>query len=386
MNNWHMITNKVNIVVMRKMQSYISTVINIIKLLIKHFVRLVWGEIQSGGSQGTGANQYKYTDLNLVRTARNAIGVGYHRTGWPWVLRHLETIHSNNGILFDDFFEQNFCYKNKPTVYKKPWVAIFHNPKEIPSFGNYRENLSAVFEMPEFKQSAKNLKLAIALSDDLAEWLTKQLDCKVISLKHPINTKHSEYWDYDEWVENKKLCQIGFYLRNTRLVEQVPEMEGVEINRLWSNMEWLKNYDTKVMKHWENHFTDSLVDYQDSYFTCRYNHRSAEDVSAEFALPSAYDEILRTNVVIADYFACSASNVILECIAKNTPIMVNRLPAIEQYLGKDYPLFFTHPEEIPGLMNRVKEAHLYLKNMNKDDLDIDYFKKEILKEVNKIKR
>jgi len=37
-------------------------------------------------------------------------------------------------------------------------------------------------------------------------------------------------------------------------------------------------------------------------------------------------------------------------------------------------------------MNRVKEAHLYLKNMNKDDLDIDYFKKEILKEVNKIKR
>jgi hypothetical protein len=66
--------------------------------------------------------------------------------------------------------------------------------------------------------------------------------------------------------------------------------------------------------------------------------------------------------------------------------MVNRLPAIEQYLGKDYPLFFTHPEEIPGLMNRVKEAHLYLKNMNKDDLDIDYFKKEILKEVNKIKR
>jgi len=381
-----MITNKVNIVVMRKMQSYISTVINIIKLLIKHFVRLVWGEIQSGGSQGTGANQYKYTDLNLVRTARNAIGVGYHRTGWPWVLRHLETIHSNNGILFDDFFEQNFCYKNKPTVYKKPWVAIFHHPKEIPSFGNYRENLSAVFEMPEFKQSAKNLKLAIALSDDLAEWLTKQLDCKVISLKHPINTKHSEYWDYDEWVENKKLCQIGFYLRNTRLVEQVPEMEGVEINRLWSNMEWLKNYDTKVMKHWENHFTDSLVDYQDSYFTCRYNHRSAEDVSAEFALPSAYDEILRTNVVIADYFACSASNVILECIAKNTPIMVNRLPAIEQYLGKDYPLFFTHPEEIPGLMNRVKEAHLYLKNMNKDDLDIDYFKKEILKEVNKIKR
>lgn len=370
----------------KKLLEFVLRVFKFTKNKIIQFFKRFWKKLETEGPGGSGSSQKKYSDINLIRVSKDAIGVGYHRTGWPWVLRHLETIHSDGGIIFDDFFEQNFCYKERPTIYKKPWVAIFHHPKEIPSFGNYRENLSAVFEMPEFKQSAKNLKLAIALSDDLAEWLAKQLDCKVISLKHPINTKHSEYWDYDEWVENKKLCQIGFYLRNTRLVEQVPEMEGVEIKRLWSNMEWLKNYDTKVMKHWENHFTDSLMDLNNTYFTCRYNHRDASTASIEFALPSEYDEILRTNVVIADYFACSASNVILECIAKNTPIMVNRLPAIEQYLGKDYPLFFTHPEEIPSLMNRVKETHLYLKSMNKDDLDIDHFKKEILKEVNKIKK
>jgi len=373
----------------KKLWELIKNAYELIKQKIKQLIKWVWCDGESGGSGGSGgsgSNKLEYSDINLVRDTKDAIGVGYHRTGWPWVLGHLRTIHSNNGILFDDFLEQNFCYKNNPTVYKKPWAAIFHHPKEIPSFGNYRENLSTVFEMPEFKQSAKNLKLAIALSDDLADWLKTELDCKVISLKHPINTKHSEYWDYASWAANKKLCQIGFYLRNTRLVEQVPEIKGVEIKRLWSNMDWLQNYDTKVVAHWENHFTDSLVDYQDSYFTCRYNHRSAEDVSVEFVLPSAYDEILRTNVVIADYFACSASNVILECIAKNTPIMINRLPSIEQYLGKDYPLFFDHPEEIPCLMKRVREAHDYLRNMNKDDLDIDHFKKEILKEVNKIKK
>ena len=370
----------------KKLWELIKNAYEFIKQKIKQLIKWVWCDSESGGSGGSGSNSLEFRDINLVRSTKDAIGVGYHRTGWPWVLSHLKTIHSNNGILFDDFFEQNFCYKNKPTVYKKPWVAIFHHPKEIPSFGNYRENLSAVFELPEFKKSVKNLKLAIALSDDLADWLRTQLDCKVISLKHPINTKHSEYWDYEYWAANKKLCQIGFYLRNTRLVEQVPEMKGVDIKRLWSNMDWLQSYDLKVQTYWENHFTDSLVDYNDSYFSARYKHRDAEDSSIEFALPSAYDEILRTNVIIADYFACSASNVILECIAKNTPIIINRLKSIEQYLGKDYPLFFNHPEEIPCLMKRVKEAHDYLKNMNKDDLDIDHFKKEILKEVNKIKK
>ena len=369
------------------MYNKIKKIWNWVKSKIGKFIDWLFEKNQGGGSGSGSSNKtLKYGDINLVRATKDAIGLGYHRTGWPWVLKHLTTINSKNGILFDDFLEQNFCYKETPDVYTKPWVAIIHHPKNIPTFGNYRENLSVVFDMPEFKESAKNLKLAIVLSDDLATWLRTQLDCKVITLKHPINIDQSNQWDYDAWNANKKLCQIGFYLRNTRLVEQIPDIDGVEINRLWSNMDWLESYDQKVSSYWENHFTDSIISLNENYYQTRYNYRSAEDHSIEFVLPSKYDEILRTNVVVADYFECSASNVILECISGNTPIIINRLPSIEQYLGEDYPLFFTHPEEIPELLNKVKEAHEYLKRLDKSDLDIDYFKKQILKEVNNIKR
>lgn len=352
------------------------------------FRKFICWLFDGGPSCGSGdiADNGHYNDIHLVRSPEDAIGVGHHRAGWPWVLNHLSTIHSNDGILFDDFLEQNFCYKSKPTVYKDPWVAIFHHPKNIPSFGNYRENLSAVFELEEFKESSKNLKLAIALSDDLAEWLRCHLDCKVISLKHPVNTHQRFQWDYNSWNKNKKLCQIGFYLRNTRFIEQIPEIQGVSMTRLWSNMDWLQSYDHKVLKHWENHFAASISFGSSEYYNTRYNYRSAEDHSCEFVLPSKYDEILMNQVVIVDYFECSASNVILECISYNTPVVINRLPAIEQYLGKDYPLFFDHPEEVPELLNRVKEAHEYLKNMDKSDLCIETFKKQILREVNKIKK
>jgi len=207
-----------------------------------------------------------------------------------------------------------------------------------------------------------------------------------VSLKHPIDVDQPNEWDYDAWCKNKTSYQIGFYLRNTRLIEQIPNVEGVEFNRLWSDMDWLQIYDGKVSKYWDNLFKSSF-DFRDkNYFNARYKYREAGDHSVKFALPSKYDEILRTSVVLVEYFECSASNVILECIAGNTPIIVNRLPSTVQYLGEDYPLFFDSPEEIPDLYNKIEEANLYLKALDKRDINIEGFMKNILKEVNQIKK
>lgn len=345
----------------------------------------IFGHKGSGSGVGD-TKQEHYTDYKLLRSKKDVIGVGQHRTGWPWVFSNLSIYESDNGILFDDFVEQNFCYNPIPNIYREPWIAIFHHPKNIPLFGNYKENLSRVFEMDEFKESCKELKVAFALSDDLAEWLRERLDCKVVSLKHPMGINENNLWDAEKWNADKQAYQIGFYLRNTRLIEQIPEVDGIQYNRLWSDMTWLKNYDNRVSKYWDHHFNTSF-DFEDAnYYDTRYHYRTAEECSVKFVLPSRYDEILKSGVVVVEYFECSASNVILECIASNTPIIVNRMPSTVQYLGEDYPLFFDHPEEIPHLFKKVEEANAYLQDIDKDDILIDTFVKNILKEVNQIKR
>ena len=70
----------------------------------------------------------------------------------------------------------------------------------------------------------------------------------------------------------------------------------------------------------------------------------------------------------------------------NIPAFVSRLPATEEYLGKDYPLFFNNNTEIENIINneellilKLKEGNKYLFNLNKTKFSYDYFNRELYK-------
>jgi hypothetical protein len=92
-----------------------------------------------------------------------------------------------------------------------------------------------------------------------------------------------------------------------------------------------------------------------------------------------YDCLLAENVVAIELFDASANNVVVECIARNTPIIVNRHPAVVEYLTADYPLYFTDLSEIPELLaiDRVVAAHEYLAALDKPWLDGRFFRESV---------
>ena len=75
-----------------------------------------------------------------------------------------------------------------------------------------------------------------------------------------------------------------------------------------------------------------------------------------------------------------ANNAIIECIARNTPVLVNRLPAVEEYLGKEYPLYFETLEEVAEAedMDLLRETHEYLLRMPKQWLSGSYFRRSLM--------
>jgi hypothetical protein len=93
-----------------------------------------------------------------------------------------------------------------------------------------------------------------------------------------------------------------------------------------------------------------------------------------------YDEYLSKNIVFIDLFDAAANNTVLECIVRKTPIIVNKLPGVMDYLGENYPLYFSHLDEVPHLLTEEKllQAHEYLKNINAMDIEIDYFIRKLL--------
>jgi hypothetical protein len=63
--------------------------------------------------------------------------------------------------------------------------------------------------------------------------------------------------------------------------------------------------------------------------------------------------------------------VVVECIVRATPLVVNRLPALEDYLGRDYPLFYEHIADAHRLLDRaaLRRGHAYLADMDKSVLE-----------------
>jgi hypothetical protein len=73
--------------------------------------------------------------------------------------------------------------------------------------------------------------------------------------------------------------------------------------------------------------------------------------------------LLSENIVFIELYDANANNTIVECIARGTPILVNPLPAVVEYLGEDYPLYFNNlPEAAEKALDLklILEAHQYL--------------------------
>jgi hypothetical protein len=53
-----------------------------------------------------------------------------------------------------------------------------------------------------------------------------------------------------------------------------------------------------------------------------------------------YDDLLSSSVVFLNLFDAPANTTVIECIVRNTPILINPLPGVVEYLGKPYPLYY----------------------------------------------
>lgn len=87
-----------------------------------------------------------------------------------------------------------------------------------------------------------------------------------------------------------------------------------------------------------------------------------------------YDKLLSSSVVFLKLEDAAAVNTIIECIIRNTPIIVNRLPATVEYLGADYPLFYNHINEVSKFTAKdVQAAYKYLTKLDKSPYVADTF-------------
>lgn len=297
-----------------------------------------------------------YTNLPKKFNLKSALEYQYgiHRAGWSYALSILTPLHNDSGVFVDGFIESKFCWgynegdaNNNPQPYQHPWVGFIHVPHKVPQWFHYDQAPQKIFQTSLWKESLKFCKGIFCLSNYQEKWLQQKLDVPIESLIHP--TKQPEFeFDINCFLQNnqKRIVQIGWWLRKLHSIYYLP------VEKIRKSI--LVKHEPQIQFFFQK---------EKNVFDITVNHSQVETIN--HLSNQEYDRLLSENLVYLDLYDASANNTIIECIARNTPILVNPLPAVKEYLGEDYPLYFKNREEAAKKaedFDLVVKAHEYLRS------------------------
>jgi hypothetical protein len=155
---------------------------------------------------------------------------GFHRSGWPYVLRHLLTLQNDSGILCDTYVDRTFHWA-KPAVipYKVPWIGFIHHTFNT-SFSDYNNvNLLRNADFLESLHTCKGIFVfTLKLRDRWrSEFAKLSFDIPVQALTHPTEFVSSKFTISSFLAnEEKMLVQIGAWLRDSYAIYALNNGKG----------------------------------------------------------------------------------------------------------------------------------------------------------------
>lgn len=333
---------------------------------------------------------------------------GYHRSGWQYVVENMYDYHNEQGILVDAFVDKTFGWysdfltKMGELPIQREWIGFIHHTANE----SYSENnIINVFKNRQFIASMMTCKGLFVMSEYLKKIVEENLHgwskVPVFCIKHPTEVPDLTF-DLYAFQQNpiKKIIQVGAWLRNTYGIYdlRVPSdfckfaLKGKNMNNYYISDDQMEQIKTKIYEVGCNYTEEDAccrVISKDPKHCNKYVTGLIDSISErhegvliiEKISDQEYDLLLSRNIVFINLVDASAANTIIECIMRNTPILVNKLPAVVEYLGEDYPFYYedvkTAGEKLS--MRQIEDAHEYLKDLDKTPLKIETFLSELVK-------
>ena len=347
-------------------------------------------------------NDVELVNINGIYFKQKYDRYGVHLFGWKGVINNFIEWFKNTPsktykqkIFFDEWIEKLLVWGNKLINEKYindiknndyKLVTFIHNPPFlIWNDKTQREKISTEMIVTDnlhfneniFNEINKNNLIDktiffYTLSINHKEYLINtypEIKDKIVSVHHPLNmdTIPDKMFNIDKFINNKKIYNIGWWLRNFKtFIDFFPPTDFKKI--ILVKNDFLKSFNKTIAPN---------------------NNLSTVNIITEID-DDEYSNIFTNSCIFADITDCIANNTILECIKFNTPIILRRTKAAEEYLGIHYPLFFTDTNELDlfteesFLLDLIIQSHHYLKNMNKIHLSLDTFNAKIQYDFKKL--
>jgi hypothetical protein len=308
-----------------------------------------------------------------------------HYNGWSHIIEELQKKNplDESGVILDTFIdEKNYINVKNPAQYKilkqnphlslntkykellkdynTKWIGILHACEETPV--QKHVTLYNFIESPWFSENKKFCSALITMSAHAADILKKITDVPIFYTYHPKVVE--KQFNIDLYFDDPIILHAGFHNRNfskfAKFKTQIPKRINV-INQWFAS--YIKNcYQANNIQIYEAN-------------TVR--------VCLEKRTDNSYIDSLTKSVGFCYLYSTNANNAVLEHIMSHSPLIVNKLPAVVEYIGEDYPMFYENIEHDPDkyLLSKsfLGEVSSYLKersalDMFKIENFIDFFK------------
>ena len=306
-----------------------------------------------------------------------------HRGGWKSIIQYgfenniINNSNYLNNINLIDCCE-SYCFNwsgrtNNVAITNK-WIGITHFTHNVPLLWE-KTNINILLDNNKFVKLLYNCKGLIVLSNYMKEYLSTIKILKnipIYSLKHPIDENFNKF----------NLVLLGQQLRNLSTIFKINS--SLIDKKIW--LSGITNKDTRNIRLYKDLLYNKIISNNEEFIQIIKTLQMSYISSFE-----EYDKIVTSNIIIIPLYNASANNSVLEIIQTNTPAFITRLPATEEYLGKDYPMFYSDISEVNNILNNRElfnkkyiECHNYLKNMDKSDLTYERFYSDLLKIINNV--
>ena len=310
----------------------------------------------------------------------------HHRSGWSYAMAALQRLHSSRGVRFEGFLEDPFAWqhprggKRSPTdlleairnpdyatritseergviPYRETWVGFVHNPPNMPRWFHGDESPQAIFAKSVWRESLEYCAGLFTLSEYSAEWLREATGKPVSSLLAPTEPS-AECFSFERFRENqnKRIVQVGWWLRQLTAIDRLPIPADNAVG--YQKLRLVPNFASNSAQ-----YLDELRAREDAATGSASAEYAENTFHREHVPNDEYDALLANNICFVHLYDASANNAVIECLARATPLLVNRLPAVEEYLGSDYPFYYRDLDEAAAMaldLGRVRSAHEYL--------------------------
>lgn len=260
------------------------------------------------------------TDSRRLRLD-NWVCWSHHKGGWKHVLWLIaENLHAADGTRFvsaveDELFSRGEYYSGP---IKEPWVGFVH---QVPRQNYNFPDLERLVRMDSWKQSIEHCQGLWVLTDYQKNYL-KHLGVQVPVAKvlYPV-APPPETFSFEKFLSNprRRLLFIGEFLRN---YQAFFDLRAPSYDKTFLRSAEIDKYMRKLGVV-ENDSVSSLYQVSDE----------------------EYDRLLTDNIVYLNLFDAVGTTTVTECVASGTPVLINKVGAVTEYLGEDYPFYYETPEE-----------------------------------------